>query len=35
MTTVKKKIIKVAIQTLINVLTALLTVLGANAAVIH
>ena len=35
MTTVKKKIIKVAIQTLINVLTALLTALGANAAVIH
>lgn len=35
MTTMQKKLLKVAIQTVINVLAAILTALGASAAVIH
>lgn len=35
MTTVQKKLLKVAIQTLINILAAILTALGASAAVLH
>ena len=35
MTTMQKKLLKVAIQTVINVLAAILTALGASAAVIR
>ena len=35
MTTTQKKLLKVAIQTVINVLAAILTALGASAAVIR
>lgn len=35
MTATQKKILKVAIQTMINILAAILTALGASAAVMH
>ena len=35
MTTIQKKLLKMAIQTLINILAAILTALGASAAVLH
>lgn len=35
MTATQKKLLKVAIQTMINILAAILTALGASAAVMH
>ena len=35
MTTTQKKLLKLGVQTLINILAAILTALGASAAVIH
>ena len=35
MTTIQKKLLKMAVQTLINILAAILTALGASAAVLH
>ena len=35
MTATQKKILKEAIQTMINILAAILTALGASAAVMH
>ena len=35
MTTTQKKLLKLGVQTLINILAAILTALGASATVIH
>ena len=35
MTSIQKKLLKMAVQTLINILAAILTALGASAAVLH
>ena len=35
MTTTKKKLLKLGVQTLINILAAILTALGATSCVMH